>query len=231
MWKRKRAVTSNEDEQARRIAELTASRRAVADAYERERQRIERDLHDGTQQYLVAASIKLGEVLLDTDSELLRAAKKDLDAGLAALRHTVRGVHPRVLTEQGLPAAVQDVAASYGPNVVVHCPHPLPQLSPSVLAAGYFFIAEALTNAAKYAPGAGVTVLITADTHLRISVVDEGPGGAIIDQGHGLEGMRDRLATFGGEMALSSPAGGPTKVACSIPLLLDRGASGVGEAI
>ncbi|MGV3073143.1 sensor histidine kinase [Corynebacterium phoceense] len=228
MFKRK---TTNEERQAAEIARLTASRRAIADAYEVERQRIERDLHDGTQQYLVAASIKLGEASLDLTGEaaqLVAAAKKDLDAGLAALRTTVHGIHPQVLKDHGLVAALSDVASSYGPHVSVFAPHPLPSLSPSVLAAGYFFGAEALTNAAKHAPGAPVTVLVTSDADLHISVVDEGPGGAAVVPGQGLAGMAQRLEAFGGALTLSSPPSGPTRVACSIPLLVDRGASGLG---
>lgn len=228
MFKRK---TTNEERQAAEIARLTASRRAIADAYEVERQRIERDLHDGTQQYLVAASIKLGEASLDLTGEaaqLVAAAKKDLDAGLAALRTTVHGIHPQVLKDHGLVAALSDVASSYGPHVSVFAPHPLPSLSPSVLAVGYFFGAEALTNAAKHAPGAPVTVLVTSDADLHISVVDEGPGGAAVVPGQGLAGMAQRLEAFGGALTLSSPPGGLTRVACSIPLLLDRGASGLG---
>lgn len=221
---------SREQAQAQKIAELTASRRAIADAYEIERQRIERNLHDGTQQYLVAAAIKLGEASLDAEgtvAELIDAAKRDVDAGLQALRTTVRGVHPQVLTDRGLVAAVRDVAATYGPHVVVHAPHPLPELSPSVLAAGYFFVAEALTNAAKYAPGAGVSVLLAADNDLRITVLDEGPGGARIQPGGGLDGMRSRLGGFGGTMELNSPPGGPTRLAGTIPLLLDRGQTAI----
>ena len=225
------AYRTREEEQAARIAELTVSRRAVADAYEIERQRIERDLHDGTQQYLVAAAIKLGEALLELDDAparpLVSAAKADLDQGLQALRATVRGIHPQVLSQRGLVAAVADIAAGYGPHVSVHAPHSLPGLSPSVLAAGYFFTAEALTNAVKYAPGAPVTVLLTADADLRISVVDEGPGGAKLHPGGGLAGMAARLDTFGGRLTLNSPVGGPTQVTATIPLLLYRGQTGL----
>ena len=230
MFRRKAQPTTHEQQQAEKIAQLTASRRAIADAYEVERARIERDLHDGAQQYLVAASMKLGEALLDAPSdltELLTAAKQDVDRGLNSLRATVHGIHPQVLQDHGLVAALADVSSSHGPHVSVFAPHPLPELSASVLACGYFFGAEALTNAAKYAPGAPVSVLVTADASLKIAVVDEGPGGAQVMPGHGLAGMAERLAAFGGEMTLSSPPGGPTRVACSIPLLLDRGQSGV----
>lgn len=225
-----RRLSSYEEEAARKIAALTASRRAIADAYEIERQRIERDLHDGTQQYLVAAAIKLGEAELDADggvAKLISAAKQDLEQGLHSLRSTVRGIHPQVLSDRGLVAAVRDRAAAYGPHVEVYAPHPLPRLSPSVLAAGYFFTVEALTNCAKYAPGEKVSVLLTADHSLSISVVDQGAGGARIVPGHGLAGMRDRLEAFGGTLSVRSPEGGPTAVIASIPLLLNRGESGI----
>ncbi|MDU0479487.1 histidine kinase [Staphylococcus chromogenes] len=229
MLRRKRGTPGAEAAAAARIAQLTASRRAIADAYEIERQRIERDLHDGAQQYLVAAMIKLGEAGLDADpatASLIQAAQQDVSQGLAALRATVRGIHPQVLTDRGLVAAVQELATGFGPHVSVYAPHDLPTLSPSVLAAGYFFAAEAVTNAHKHAPGAPVNVLITSDDNLRISVVDQGPGGAAITPGHGLAGMRDRLEAFDGTLTLTSPAGGPTQVMATIPLLLDRGQPG-----
>ena len=160
-------------------------------------------------------------------TELLTAAKQDVDRGLNSLRATVHGIHPQVLQDHGLVAALADAASSHGPHVSVFAPHPLPELSASVLACGYFFGTEALTNAAKHAPGAPVSVLVTSDDSLRITVVDEGHGGAQVVPGHGLAGMAERLAAFGGEMSLSSPPGGPTRVAGSIPLLLDRGQPGV----
>ncbi len=178
----------------------------------------------------MAASIKLGEAELDAEGPvlaLIREAKRDLDAGLNSLRATVHGIHPQVLQDHGLIAALSDVASSYGSHISIFAPHPLPQLSPSVLAAGYFFGTEALTNAAKHAPGAPVSVLITSDASLHISVVDEGPGGARVIPGHGLAGMAERLAAFGGRMQVHSPEGGPTKINCEIPLLLERGSSGL----
>ncbi|WP_257202627.1 sensor histidine kinase [Corynebacterium cystitidis] len=231
MWSRKRSSRrSFEQEQAARIAELTRSRRTIADAYEVERKRIERDLHDGAQQYIVAASMKLGEASMSASppvKELIDAARHDLTAGLEALRETVRGISPHVLHHRGLVAALDDIAAHYGPHVVVRAPHLLPELSPSVLAAGYFFATEALANVAKHAPGAEVSVLVMADRDLRISVVDQGPGGARIIDGGGLAGMVQRLQAFGGGLVLNSPVGGPTQLAASIPLLVERGHSGL----
>ncbi|QTH59871.1 sensor histidine kinase [Corynebacterium hindlerae] len=226
MWFRREKVASGEAQAVERIAELTASRRAVADAYEIERHRIERDLHDGAQQYLVAALMKLGEASLDATgpvADLISAAQKDVSEGLESLRATVRGIHPQVLSDYGLVAAVE--AHPTAPAVMA--PHPLPELSPSVLAAGYFFASEALTNAAKHAPDATVSVLLTADADLRISVVDDGPGGATFTPHGGLAGMRERLEAFDGSLELSSPIGGPTRLVAIIPLLLDRGEPGV----
>lgn len=218
----------------REIEALTASRRVIVDAYEVERRRIERDLHDGTQQYLVAAAMLLGEartspaVAADPQlADLLGQAQQALARGLDALRTTVRGIHPQVLVEQGLVAALTDVAQASASPVRVVCPHPLPQLPEGVLAASYFFACEAIANAAKHAPGAPVTVLLTTDSHLRVSVVDNGPGGARLLPGHGLSGMRERLAAFGGDVTISSPPGGPTQVVASVPLLLNRGEPGV----
>ena len=235
MWwpKRSRAHTPAEHEAAAAIRQLTTSRRRIAEAYEVERLRIERDLHDGAQQYFVAAAMKVGEAQLEAEgvtAHLLETAAKDLRAGLDALRHTVRGIHPRELTDRGLVAAIEAVAAQYGPHVVVRAPHPLPVIDAPVLAAGYFFTTEALTNAAKYAPGAPVSVLVTSDHTLNVVVTDQGAGGARFTPSGGMEGMRERIAAFGGAVELQSPTGGPTTVAARIPLLLYRGQSGIGDS-
>lgn len=218
----------------REIDALTASRRAIVEAYEIERRRIQRDLHDGTQQYLVAATITLGEAQLspalqaDADlAALVLDAKKAVQQGLEALRVTVRGVHPQALSELGLEAAVREIAVDSPLDVRVRCPNPLPVMPQGVVAAAYFFTAEALTNAAKYAPGSEVTVLLAADAALTVSVVDTGPGGAMVLDGRGLAGMRERLAAFGGSLEIRSPSGGPTQLIAQIPLLLHRGEPGI----
>lgn len=233
-WSRRRPPSGSHGAAAAgRIAELTRSRRAIVDAYEVERARIERDLHDGTQQYLVAAAMKLGEAELSpalaADPELarlLREAKAAVADGLTALRRTVRGIHPQALAELGLRAALEDVVAPLD-DVELVCPNRLPVMPEGVLAAAYFFASEAVTNAVKHAPGSPVTVLLTADASLRVSVVDAGPGGARVVEGRGLAGMRERLAAFGGELTVVSPDGGPTQVAARIPLLLHPGEPGV----
>ncbi len=230
----RRKPVDPERDAARQIAALTASRRVIVDAYEIERRRIERDLHDGTQQYLVAALMKLGEARMASAvggdpalGALLAEASDALVRGLDALRATVRGIHPQVLVEQGLAAALADVAQASASPVRIVCPNPLPALPEGVLATGYFFACEAIGNAAKHAPGAPITVLLATDSHLRVSVVDAGPGGARLVPGRGLAGMRERLAAFGGDVTISSPPGGPTQVAASVPLLLRRGEPGL----
>ena len=226
---RKRA--NHEAAAASRVHRLTASRRKIAEAYEVERLRIERDLHDGAQQHFVAAAMKVGEAKLDAEGstkKLLDAAATDLKRGLETLRRTVHGIHPTELTDRGLVAAVETAASQYGPHVRVRAPHPLPAIDASVLAAAYFFTTEALTNAAKYAKQCPVHVLITCDDTLNVVVTDQGDGGAEFLPGRGLDGMRERVAAFGGTLELVSPTGGPTTIAARIPLLLFRGESGVG---
>lgn len=220
---------------AAELRSVTDSRRAIVAAFEIERRRIELDLHDGAQQYLVAGSMKLGEAQLLAEQRaadpalrtLLEGAQDDTESALRALRTTVAGIHPRVLADLGLEAAVRDVAGRAAVPVKVRVPHPLPQLPEGVIAAAYFLVSEAVTNAAKYAGGAPTTVLLAADDALHVSIVDSGPGGASIVPGRGLAGMRERLASFGGTLTLSSPSGGPTTVQATIPLLLHAGETAV----
>ncbi|WP_300046852.1 histidine kinase [Trueperella sp.] len=235
MWRKK--------DVARQIEELTASRRQVVSAFEIERRRIERDLHDGAQQHLVASGMAIGEAkfLLDiaAASGDLPAALADLpqivtralqtnEAALRALRDTVHEIHPKALSDLGLEWAVRGAAERSPVSVRVVVPHPLPDMPEGVIAAAYFLVSEALTNVAKYAPDSRATLLLAADEYLKVSIVDEGPGGAQIIPGHGLAGLRERLAAFGGKLEVNSPAGGPTSVVGVIPLLLHRGESAIG---
>ncbi|MGO1174414.1 MAG: sensor histidine kinase [Actinomycetaceae bacterium] len=252
-------------EWARRVEELRTSRREIVAAFELERRRIERDLHDGAQQHLVTAGMKLGEaaMLLEQElgpgsdagatpadaepgsatgpdavarppsdrlaaaSRLLAAAQDDADLALATLRDTVSGVHPTVLSDRGLEAAVRELADRSSVPVTVQVPHALPSLPEGVAAVAYFVISEAMTNVHKHVPGASVTVLLVVDDSLHVSIVDDGPGGAEIVTGRGLAGMAERLAAVGSELEVSSPAGGPTIVAAHVPLLLDQGDAAV----
>lgn len=216
---------------ARELREVRDSRRVIVSAFEIERRRIERDLHDGAQQYLVSATMKLGEassLLHDRAAagdavfvaSLLEGAHRDAEEAMRTLRATVSGIHPQVLADLGLLAAISDMAERSSVDVAVHCPHRLPEMPEGVAAAAWFFCAEALTNIAKHAPKATATLLLAADGDLHVSIVDNGPGGARLRDGGGLVGMRERLAAFGGAMELVSPECGPTALSARIPLLL-----------
>ena len=234
---------------AEEIVQLHRSRREIVDAFEIERRRIERDLHDGAQQYLVAASMKVGEAELnlemlassesfkdcpegDSNGEsdtcaqipqilgLLREAQDANDQALAALRRTVAGVHPKVLSDKGLAEAVRDVCAESPVKVDVRMPFELPKLPPGAAAAAYYLVCESLTNVAKYAPQAEVSVLVVAGSSLVVSITDNGAGGASINPGHGLAGLQARLEAFGGTLRVISPTGGPTTVRGEIPIIV-----------
>ncbi|MDO4612717.1 MAG: histidine kinase [Actinomycetaceae bacterium] len=217
------------------VNQLIRSRRVIVDAYEIERRRIERDLHDGAQQHLTVAAMALGEAWClaeesgdDTMLEVLEQARTAIDMSIANIRRTIRGIAPHALADLGLQAAVSDMVSKLPGCITLHCPRPLPNLPEGVAAAAYFFVSEALTNATKYAPHSPVSVVLTACDELHISVLDEGEGGARFVPGGGLEGMRERLAAFGGSVELTSPPGGPTRVLASLPLLLYPGESTIG---
>ncbi len=218
---------------ARELREVRDSRRVIASAFEIERRRIERDLHDGAQQNLVAATMKLGEASLVLEQHaavaphqlaglapLLEGAHRDAEEAMRSLRATVSGIHPQVLTDLGLHVAVVDMAERSGVDVTVRCPHRLPDMPEEVAAVAWFFCSEALTNASKHAQGCSATLLLGADKDLHVSIMDNGGGGAWLRPRGGLLGMRERLAAFGGTMELSSPLGGPTTLSAHIPLLL-----------
>jgi signal transduction histidine kinase len=210
-----------------------AARQAVSvrlsDAFSAERRRIERNLHDGAQQRIVAQSLTLGRaaVALQGDEReaalrLVQQATAENRAILADLRSLVRSVSPRVLTDRGLPAAVDEVAARAGLDTEVEID--LPRRPPDLVEqTAYFVILEALTNTAKHAAATQARVQVSrrADA-LRVRVRDDGCGGAVVRDDGGLAGLIDRVRSIGGTMDLSSPAGGPTTVLADIPLVLPR---------
>jgi signal transduction histidine kinase len=204
-----------------RVDELTRSRSGALDVQASELRRIERDLHDGAQARLVALSMKLGraeERLSDhpETAALLRQAREDAAAAISELRDLARGIAPPVLADRGLEAAVRSLADRAGPRVTVEAALAR-RPAPVVETAAYFVVAEALTNAAKHAPGSDVRVTLaeTAD-ELVVEVTDYGPGGAV-PTGSGLTGLRQRVEALDGRLQIVSPPGVGTMVEAVLP--------------
>ncbi|GIJ51950.1 histidine kinase [Virgisporangium aliadipatigenens] len=201
---------------------VARSRSRLVDAFESERRRIERDLHDGAQQRLLELGLTLVAAELELDDDpaaakpLLRKASGQAKAALAELRELVRGIHPRVLTDLGLAAAVAELAdrASVPTTVDVVLPARPPS---TVESAAYFVVAEALANV-RHAAAERVTVTARRlGPALVVRVRDDGTGGADPAKGTGLTGLADRVAAHGGTLRLSSPAGGPTVLTVTLP--------------
>jgi signal transduction histidine kinase len=204
-----------------RVDELTRTRHGALEAQAAELRRVERDLHDGAQSRLVSLSMKLGmaEALLVAQPEvaaLLRSAHEEARAAIAELRDLARGIAPPVLTDRGLLAAVQALAARAVGRVTVQAELDR-RPSPVVESAVYFVVSEALTNAAKHAPGAPVRVtLALRDDMLHAQIADDGPGDAD-PAGSGLTGLRHRVEALDGRLEIASPAGGGTTVTAELP--------------
>ncbi len=201
------------------LLEVRESRSRIVEAANDARARLERDLHDGAQQRLLAIGIAL--TLLEVppgDQEVLANAKDEVAGALAELRALAAGIHPAVLTDLGLLPALVALAGRIGPLVTVRAPRDdLPRATAAVEAAAYFSTAEAVTNAVKYAKATRVAVTIEQDLDdLVILVEDDGVGGAD-PQGHGLTGVRDRLASVDGILNVESPTGAGTTLTITIP--------------
>jgi signal transduction histidine kinase len=205
-----------------RIGELERSRARVVDSAGAERRRIERDLHDGAQQRLVALAMDLGRARarFADDPEAARAivdqAHADAKAALIELRNLVRGVHPPVLTDRGLDAALSGLAALSPVPVAVRVDVGV-RPSASVEAIAYFVVAEALTNVAKHSRAGRATVSVGrhGDT-LSVVISDDGIGGAD-PRGQGLSGLADRVTGVDGRLTVRSPAGGGTIITAELP--------------
>jgi signal transduction histidine kinase len=206
-----------------RLAELQASRARLVAATETERRRIERDLHDGTQQRLVSIAMTLGfaEAKLDADrpavQPVLREARDALSAALAELRELTQGIRPAILVERGLAAALDDLArrAALPVRLDVSVSGRLPE---QVEGAAYFVASEALTNAAKHSHAGEVRLVASQfDGVLVLEVGDDGIGGAAAGGGSGLRGLADRVEALGGRLTVSSPPGRGTTLRAEIP--------------
>ena len=209
---------------AARVKDLETSRERVLDAAEQERRRIERDLHDGAQQRLVALAMELGRAKAkfaddpDAARQLVDQAHSQAKEALSELRNLVRGVHPPVLTERGLDAALSGLAALCPVPVEVHVDVPVRPKS-SVEAVAYFVVAEALTNVAKHSRARHAKVVVEGHGYpgtMTVMISDDGIGGA--NPGSpGLSGLADRVSGVDGRLSVESPSGGPTIIAAELP--------------
>ncbi len=206
-----------------RVDQLAVSRIDLIEAIDAERRRIERDLHDGTQQRLVSLAVSLGLAMaarpdLASDArEVIARAHLEAKEAIAELNDLVRGLHPAVLEDRGLDAALSGLAART----------PLPvrlrinlegRLAPKVEAVAYFVISEALTNATKHANAMRAEVVVRqVGEVLRVRVTDDGLGGADTAAGTGLTGLAKRVGSLDGVFHVSSPVGGPTTITAELP--------------
>ncbi|MEU6751175.1 sensor domain-containing protein [Spirillospora sp. NPDC046719] len=217
----RRMLAPRPDEAARLLAEVAGSRARLVNAFEAERRRIERDLHDGAQQRLVAVATSLGLALLDLSpgpaADHVAHAHGQARLALTELRELIHGIHPQVLTQHGLAAAVQD-AADRSPVPVDLDLDLAGRLPAPVEATGYFVVCEALANIVRHSEAgrAWITGGRRGDT-LLLEIGDDGVGGADPAAGTGLTGLSDRLAVVGGTLTLSSPPGGPTLLTVELP--------------
>ncbi|MDT7789742.1 MAG: hypothetical protein QOF58_8161 [Pseudonocardiales bacterium] len=207
-----------------RLAEVVATRAAALQAHGAELRRIERNLHDGTQNKLVGVVMMLGiaeRTLKQNPDNALQALLRAQDAAgeaLEELRNVVRSIHPPVLEDLGLDGAIQALAARCPVPCVLQAEH-LGRLPAAVEAAAYFAVAEALTNVAKHSGARHAWVSLGVDgRQLTVLVHDDGKGGADEKQGTGLDGIRGRVAALDGTVDVSSPSGGPTVLTVVLPM-------------
>jgi signal transduction histidine kinase len=207
---------------AERIETLETSRAGAVDAQDTELRRIERDLHDGAQARLVALGMSLGmaEQKLANDperaGELLAEARVGAEQSLRELRDLARGIHPPVLADRGLGAALASLGNAT-PIRVDLAVHVSGRLAPTIESAAYFVAAEALANAAKHARATRVEIRIDqVGDALELEIEDDGDGGAD-PSGSGLSGLRRRVEALDGELRVTSPRGGPTLVRAELP--------------
>ena len=213
---------SRAEELEHQVEHLTQTRAGVVDAADAERRRLERNLHDGTQQRLVSLAMNLGMARAQTATveeahEAIAEAHEEAKAALAELRNLIRGLHPPVLENRGLDAALSGVAARMPIPVrlTVHVPR---RPSPTIEAVAYFVVSEGLTNITKHAHATQADVFVQQDgERLHIIVTDDGVGGADPARGTGLAGLARRAESVDGTLEIVSPLGGPTLLTVDLP--------------
>jgi PAS domain S-box-containing protein len=203
--------------------DLQTSRARIVRAGDEQRRRLERNLHDGAQQRLVAATLllRVAQAQLDKDTaktaKLLQDAAGELDAGLEELRELARGLHPAALTEQGLRGALSSLEERLSLPVEITVTDE--RLDRHLEATAYFIVSEALTNTVKHADASRARVTVEVqDGRLRLEISDDGKGGADTSKGTGLLGLRDRAEAEGGTLVIVSPPGRGTTITAALPL-------------
>jgi PAS domain S-box-containing protein len=209
-----------------RLGEVEESRARIARAADAARRIIQRDLHDGAQQQFVSVALQLENArgLIDEQSpqasRLVAAAQADLQDAIEELRRLAQGIHPAELSERGLAAALRTLAKRSAASINVER---FGRLAPEIESAAYFITAEATANAVKHASANQIDIEVTrARDELRLTVTDDGVGGASFKEGTGLQGLRDRAEAIGGDLTVDSPIGGPTVLTADLPLFRPR---------
>lgn len=221
-----RLAVENERLQAEvraQLEEVRASRARIVEAADEERRRVERDLHDGAQGRLVALALalRLAASKLEDRDEAARAAiqraNEEVSQALSELRELARGIHPSILTDEGLAAALEALAERASVRVDLEAVAD-ERLSARIEAGAYFVVSEAITNAAKHAAGARVRVrAVRENGMLHVEIADDGPGGADVARGSGLRGLADRVEALDGTFEVVSGAGAGTRIVARIP--------------
>jgi len=213
---------SRADELEHRVEQLTETRAGVVDAADAERRRLERDLHDGTQQRLVSLAINLGMARAQADTaedakQAIAEAHEEAKAALAELRDLIRGLHPAVLEDRGLDAALSGIAARM--PIPVRLSVDLPRRpAPVIEAVAYFVVSEGLANIVKHSQASEAAIFVQrAGDRLHVIVTDDGVGGADPAHGTGLAGLARRAASVDGTFEIDSPHGGPTLLTVDLP--------------
>ena len=205
--------------------ELRAAHDRLVRARDAERRRLERNLHDGAQQRLIVAlqALRVASARMsrggDGAAELLQRAEEQLALAVTEIRELARGLHPSVLADQGLGAALEQLVPRLDGVLPVEIDVPISRLDTELEACTYYLVAEALANAAKYAGATAAAVSVREDVDsVVVDISDDGCGGAYPTTGGGLEGLADRVSAFGGTLTVESPGGGGTRLRAVLPL-------------